>query len=123
MLSLARTDKRFQHSHQLGLVGPSHIVLPYANHFPPVPAESSRDQHIAYLIGVQLLPPKRSVGCRQSTMNRATVPETPIDEDSDPDTTKDKIGLAKQTIVPPPPVNVVLAEESDQSHLGSLVPS
>jgi hypothetical protein len=55
-------------------------VFPDANDAPARIAELSRGVDIAPLVVCDLRAPPGAVGCRPSAMNRASVPETPINE-------------------------------------------
>lgn len=73
---------------------PRKLVLPDANHLPPLGSQGPTDGPVSCLVTTDLLGPKLSIGLGYRTTLAATVPEASVNKDRDATTRKDEIGTA-----------------------------
>jgi hypothetical protein len=72
------------------------LMFPKPNDEPPFAPQASVITPVAHLVRLNLLRPPCAVRCRNTEMSRATVPEAPIDEDTDSCPWEHEIGGASQ---------------------------
>lgn len=99
---------------ETGFVFPRELMLPDPDHRPAQGAEGAGDEPIAGAIAAQLLEPEYRVGLWLCGVLRATVPETPVDEDGEPSPGKNEIGFAENRPASPPSGDSVRAKQSHQ---------
>jgi hypothetical protein len=108
-----RVEPATKAAQEAGSVFPRQLVLPDPQHPPTLAPQGAGDEAVAGQVGGELSPPKRGVAPRQPAVERAPVPETPIDEHRDAEPGKNEIWLAEDRPMPPPARDALRAQDAD----------
>lgn len=104
------------------LVFAGEFMAPDAQHTPAGAAEGAVDETVAGLVAGNLLPPEFRVGLGLRGVDRATVPETTVDEDGEFEFGENEIGFAEDRGFATPAGDAVQPENRHQLQLRVLVP-
>lgn len=91
-------------------------MRPNANDDPAAFTKKPRYFPVSLSIADYLCFPVFYIGKRTPIAPAATMPETPIDKDSDAPFSKNKVGFSEKILISPPAFDVVCSKQLGQSH-------